>query len=53
MVMAVCDAASQVDEAVMTSLSFQFGKLCSSLAGELLSEATTVMAGILDSLSEL
>ncbi|XP_072218975.1 serine/threonine-protein phosphatase 4 regulatory subunit 4 [Leuresthes tenuis] len=38
MVMAVCDAASQVDEAVMTSLSFQFGKLCSSLAGSLSDE---------------
>ncbi|KAM4521803.1 serine/threonine-protein phosphatase 4 regulatory subunit 4 isoform 3-T3 [Odontesthes bonariensis] len=38
MVMAVCDAAPQVDEAVMTSLSFQFGKLCSSLAGSLSDE---------------
>uniref|UniRef100_A0A1A7YBU1 Protein phosphatase 4, regulatory subunit 4 n=2 Tax=Iconisemion striatum TaxID=60296 RepID=A0A1A7YBU1_9TELE len=38
MVMAVCDRSSQVDEAVMLSLSFQFGKLCSGLAGFLSDE---------------
>ncbi|XP_041831405.1 serine/threonine-protein phosphatase 4 regulatory subunit 4 isoform X2 [Melanotaenia boesemani] len=38
MVMAVCDAASQVDEVVLASLSFQFGKLCSGLAGSLSDE---------------
>uniref|UniRef100_A0A3P9M715 Protein phosphatase 4, regulatory subunit 4 n=1 Tax=Oryzias latipes TaxID=8090 RepID=A0A3P9M715_ORYLA len=34
MVMMVCEAAAQADEAVMVSLSFQFGKLCNGLAGE-------------------
>lgn len=33
LVMSVCDASSQVDEAIMAALSFQFGKLCSGLAG--------------------
>uniref|UniRef100_A0A3P9M7F3 Protein phosphatase 4, regulatory subunit 4 n=1 Tax=Oryzias latipes TaxID=8090 RepID=A0A3P9M7F3_ORYLA len=32
MVMMVCEAAAQADEAVMVSLSFQFGKLCNGLA---------------------
>lgn len=34
MVMVVCNSAAQVDEAVLVSLSFQFGKLCNGLAGE-------------------
>uniref|UniRef100_A0A673AG79 Protein phosphatase 4, regulatory subunit 4 n=1 Tax=Sphaeramia orbicularis TaxID=375764 RepID=A0A673AG79_9TELE len=34
LVMSVCDSSSQADEAVMASLSFQFGKLCSGLAGD-------------------
>ncbi|XP_061602857.1 serine/threonine-protein phosphatase 4 regulatory subunit 4 [Cololabis saira] len=38
MVMAVCDASMQVDEAVVASLSFQFGKLCNELAGSLSDE---------------
>ncbi|XP_067428871.1 serine/threonine-protein phosphatase 4 regulatory subunit 4 isoform X2 [Thunnus thynnus] len=33
LVMSVCEASSQADEAVVASLSFQFGKLCSGLAG--------------------
>ncbi|XP_036066531.1 serine/threonine-protein phosphatase 4 regulatory subunit 4 isoform X1 [Oryzias melastigma] len=32
MVMVVCNSAAQVDEAVLVSLSFQFGKLCNGLA---------------------
>ncbi|KAF7231137.1 serine/threonine-protein phosphatase 4 regulatory subunit 4 [Nothobranchius furzeri] len=43
MVMAVCDGSSQVDEAVMLSLSFQFGKLCSGLAGFLSDEQKCVL----------
>ncbi|KAM4713377.1 serine/threonine-protein phosphatase 4 regulatory subunit 4 isoform 2-T2 [Anableps anableps] len=38
LVMSACDASSQVDEGVMVSLSFQFGKLCSGLAGSLSEE---------------
>ncbi|XP_023808634.1 serine/threonine-protein phosphatase 4 regulatory subunit 4 isoform X3 [Oryzias latipes] len=38
MVMMVCEAAAQADEAVMVSLSFQFGKLCNGLAGYLSEE---------------
>lgn len=35
LVMSVCEvSSSQADEAVVASLSFQFGKLCSGLAGE-------------------
>uniref|UniRef100_A0A8C4H675 Protein phosphatase 4, regulatory subunit 4 n=1 Tax=Dicentrarchus labrax TaxID=13489 RepID=A0A8C4H675_DICLA len=34
LVMSVCEVSSQADEAVVASLSFQFGKLCSGLAGE-------------------
>ncbi|KAK9532012.1 hypothetical protein VZT92_011395 [Zoarces viviparus] len=37
MVMSVCEA-SQADEAVVASLSFQFGKVCSGLAGSLSDE---------------
>lgn len=33
--MSVCEGSSPADEAVLASLSFQFGKLCSGLAGEL------------------
>ncbi|XP_062270935.1 serine/threonine-protein phosphatase 4 regulatory subunit 4 [Scomber scombrus] len=33
LVMSVCEASSQADEAVVASLSFQFGKLCSGLDG--------------------
>ncbi|KAM3835985.1 serine/threonine-protein phosphatase 4 regulatory subunit 4-like, partial [Diretmus argenteus] len=32
LVMSVCDQSSQSDEAVVTSLSFQYGKLCNGLA---------------------
>ncbi|KAM8831694.1 serine/threonine-protein phosphatase 4 regulatory subunit 4 isoform 2-T2 [Spinachia spinachia] len=38
MVMSVCEVSSQADEAVVASLSFQFGKVCSGLAGSLLDE---------------
>ncbi|XP_028461792.1 serine/threonine-protein phosphatase 4 regulatory subunit 4 [Perca flavescens] len=38
MVMAACEVSSQADEAVVASLSFQFGKLCSGLAGSLSEE---------------
>ncbi|XP_047429568.1 serine/threonine-protein phosphatase 4 regulatory subunit 4 isoform X2 [Mugil cephalus] len=38
LVMSVCDASSQVDEAIMAALSFQFGKLCSGLAGSVSDE---------------
>nr|XP_043904741.1 serine/threonine-protein phosphatase 4 regulatory subunit 4 isoform X2 [Solea senegalensis] len=38
LVMAVCEASSQGDDTVLTSLSFQFGKLCSGLAGSLSDE---------------
>lgn len=34
LVMSVCDESLQMDEAIVASLSFQFGKLCSGLAGE-------------------
>lgn len=33
LVMSVCEVSSPADEAVLASLSFQFGKLCSGLAG--------------------
>ncbi|XP_067338311.1 serine/threonine-protein phosphatase 4 regulatory subunit 4 isoform X1 [Channa argus] len=35
LVMAVCEDFSQADEAVVASLSFQFGKLCTGLTGSL------------------
>ncbi|XP_005753379.1 serine/threonine-protein phosphatase 4 regulatory subunit 4 isoform X2 [Pundamilia nyererei] len=38
LVMAVCEASLQEDEAIMASLSFRFGKLCNELAGSLLDE---------------
>ncbi|XP_030260185.1 serine/threonine-protein phosphatase 4 regulatory subunit 4 isoform X5 [Sparus aurata] len=38
LVMSVCEVSSQADEAVLASLSFQFGKLCSGLAGSLSDE---------------
>ncbi|XP_027131996.1 serine/threonine-protein phosphatase 4 regulatory subunit 4 isoform X4 [Larimichthys crocea] len=38
LVMSVCEVSSQVDEAVMASLSFQFGKLCNGLTGSLSEE---------------
>ncbi|KAK2855772.1 hypothetical protein Q5P01_004507 [Channa striata] len=38
LVMAVCEDLSQVDEAVVASLSFQFGKLCSGLTDSLSDE---------------
>ncbi|XP_028252972.1 serine/threonine-protein phosphatase 4 regulatory subunit 4 [Parambassis ranga] len=38
LVMSVCETLSPVDEAVVASLSFQFGKLCSGLAGSLSDE---------------
>ncbi|XP_023135586.1 serine/threonine-protein phosphatase 4 regulatory subunit 4 isoform X1 [Amphiprion ocellaris] len=38
LVMSVCEASSQADEAIVASLSFQFGKLCSGLAGSLSEE---------------
>nr|XP_040025598.1 serine/threonine-protein phosphatase 4 regulatory subunit 4 isoform X1 [Gasterosteus aculeatus aculeatus] len=38
MVMSACEVSSQADEAVVASLSFQFGKVCSGLAGSLLDE---------------
>ncbi|XP_029985028.1 serine/threonine-protein phosphatase 4 regulatory subunit 4 isoform X2 [Sphaeramia orbicularis] len=41
LVMSVCDSSSQADEAVMASLSFQFGKLCSGLADSLSDEQRT------------
>uniref|UniRef100_A0A8C2WX02 Protein phosphatase 4, regulatory subunit 4 n=1 Tax=Cyclopterus lumpus TaxID=8103 RepID=A0A8C2WX02_CYCLU len=34
MVMSVCEVSLQADEVAMASLSFQFGKVCSGLAGE-------------------
>uniref|UniRef100_A0A3B5ADK6 Protein phosphatase 4 regulatory subunit 4 n=1 Tax=Stegastes partitus TaxID=144197 RepID=A0A3B5ADK6_9TELE len=38
LVMSVCETSSQADEAIVASLSFQFGKLCSGLAGSLSDE---------------
>ncbi|XP_037607165.1 serine/threonine-protein phosphatase 4 regulatory subunit 4 isoform X1 [Sebastes umbrosus] len=38
LVMSVCEVSSQADEAVVASLSFQFGKVCSGLAGSLSDE---------------
>ncbi|XP_045916567.1 serine/threonine-protein phosphatase 4 regulatory subunit 4 isoform X2 [Micropterus dolomieu] len=38
LVMSVCEASSQADEAVVASLSFQYGKLCSGLADSLSEE---------------
>lgn len=35
LVMAACQVSPQVDDAVVASLSFQFGKICCQLAGEL------------------
>lgn len=35
LVMSVCQVSPQVDDAAVASLSFQFGKICSQLAGEL------------------
>lgn len=35
LVMSACELASQSDEAVLASLSFQFGKLCSGLSGKI------------------
>lgn len=33
--MSVCQVSPQVDDTAVASLSFQFGKICSHLAGEL------------------
>lgn len=41
MVMSACEVSSQADEAVVASLSFQFGKVCSGLAGETLHQCST------------
>ncbi|XP_034722216.1 serine/threonine-protein phosphatase 4 regulatory subunit 4 [Etheostoma cragini] len=41
MVMAACEVSLQEDEAVVVSLSFQFGKLCTGLAGCLSEEQRT------------
>ncbi|XP_070843858.1 serine/threonine-protein phosphatase 4 regulatory subunit 4 isoform X2 [Chaetodon trifascialis] len=38
LVMSACEVSSPADEAVVASLSFQFGKLCSGLAGSLSDE---------------
>ncbi|KAM3603307.1 uncharacterized protein V6R79_020124 [Siganus canaliculatus] len=38
LVMSVCEVTSQTDKTVVTSLSFQFGKLCSGLEGSLSNE---------------
>ncbi|TNN44783.1 Serine/threonine-protein phosphatase 4 regulatory subunit 4 [Liparis tanakae] len=38
MVMSVCEVSWQADEGAMASLSFQFGKVCSGLAGSLSDE---------------
>ncbi|XP_053301311.1 serine/threonine-protein phosphatase 4 regulatory subunit 4 isoform X1 [Pleuronectes platessa] len=38
LVMSVCEASSHGDETILASLSFQFGKLCSGLAGSLSDE---------------
>ncbi|XP_011610127.2 serine/threonine-protein phosphatase 4 regulatory subunit 4 isoform X1 [Takifugu rubripes] len=38
LVMSVCQVSPQVDDAVVASLSFQFGKICSGLAGTLSDE---------------
>ncbi|XP_034382888.1 serine/threonine-protein phosphatase 4 regulatory subunit 4 isoform X1 [Cyclopterus lumpus] len=38
MVMSVCEVSLQADEVAMASLSFQFGKVCSGLAGSLSDE---------------
>ncbi|XP_026196846.1 serine/threonine-protein phosphatase 4 regulatory subunit 4 isoform X2 [Anabas testudineus] len=38
LVMSVCDESSQMEEAIVASLSYQFGKLCSGLAGSLSDE---------------
>uniref|UniRef100_UPI0037E769D2 serine/threonine-protein phosphatase 4 regulatory subunit 4 isoform X2 n=1 Tax=Semicossyphus pulcher TaxID=241346 RepID=UPI0037E769D2 len=38
LVMSVCEVSSPADEAVLVSLSFQFGKLCSGLEGSLSDE---------------
>ncbi|XP_013878114.1 serine/threonine-protein phosphatase 4 regulatory subunit 4 isoform X2 [Austrofundulus limnaeus] len=43
MVMSVCNASSQVDKAITTSLSFRFGTLCSVLAGFLSDEQKRLM----------
>ncbi|XP_070705438.1 serine/threonine-protein phosphatase 4 regulatory subunit 4 [Pempheris klunzingeri] len=43
LVMAVCEVSSQVDETVVASLSFQFGKLCSGLTGSLSDEQKGVL----------
>ncbi|KAF7654242.1 hypothetical protein LDENG_00072470, partial [Lucifuga dentata] len=40
LVMSLCDSSSQEDEAIVVSLSFQFGKLCSGLSGCLSDEQT-------------
>ncbi|XP_029282175.1 serine/threonine-protein phosphatase 4 regulatory subunit 4 isoform X2 [Cottoperca gobio] len=40
LVMSVCEVSSQADKAVVASLSFQFGRLCSGLAGSLSDEQT-------------
>uniref|UniRef100_A0A3B5AM07 Protein phosphatase 4 regulatory subunit 4 n=1 Tax=Stegastes partitus TaxID=144197 RepID=A0A3B5AM07_9TELE len=47
LVMSVCETSSQADEAIVASLSFQFGKLCSGLA------AMVVFADSAHFLSEL
>ncbi|XP_017293768.1 serine/threonine-protein phosphatase 4 regulatory subunit 4 isoform X3 [Kryptolebias marmoratus] len=43
MVTSVCDASSQMDEAITVSLSFRFGMLCSGLAGFLSDEQKHLM----------
>ncbi|KAM9356324.1 serine/threonine-protein phosphatase 4 regulatory subunit 4 [Pholidichthys leucotaenia] len=41
LVMSMCEVALEEDDAMVTSLSFQFGKLCSGLAGSLSDEQKT------------
>ncbi|XP_075872618.1 serine/threonine-protein phosphatase 4 regulatory subunit 4 isoform X2 [Nelusetta ayraudi] len=43
LVMSVCEGSSPADEAVLASLSFQFGKLCSGLAGSLQEEQKVLL----------
>lgn len=46
LVMSVCQVSPQVDDAAVASLSFQFGKICSQLAGELQRWFHTTVGGL-------
>uniref|UniRef100_A0A3B4WA86 Protein phosphatase 4 regulatory subunit 4 n=1 Tax=Seriola lalandi dorsalis TaxID=1841481 RepID=A0A3B4WA86_SERLL len=54
LVMSVCEASSQADEAVVASLSFQFGRLCSGLTAMVMfADSTHFLSELYPSFSSL